>query len=124
MGRADMTLNQKQTETKAKIEQVAKLLGVDPVWTVAVALVESSLGMNQKSPTGCRGVFQISSVAMKDLLSEMEKQDDDMIDICCGVLFLRLLLQRHKTIEAATAKFCDPNDRDFYINRVLDAMRG
>jgi membrane-bound lytic murein transglycosylase MltF len=115
-------MNDKQLETAIKIERVAKALGVNPAWAAAVAMTESSLGLNQKSPTGCRGVFQMSAIAMKDLLLEMEKQDDDLIDIACGVAFLHLLFKRHKTIEAATAKFCDPKDRGFYIDRVKKYM--
>lgn len=117
-----MELNQKQIETKDKIIPFAKLFGLDPNWVVSIALVESSLGLKQKSPTGCKGVFQMSSVAMKDLTNEMLKVDDDLIDIACGCAFLYLLLKRHKTIEKATAKFCDPKDRDFYIERVKTYM--
>lgn len=117
-----MNLNAKQRETKARIEVVAGIIGVDPRWAVAVAFVESSLGLKQKSPTGCRGVFQMSSVAMKDLWLEMEKADDDMVDICCGLLFLRLLYKRHKSMIAATERFCDPDDKDFYVKRVFDTM--
>jgi membrane-bound lytic murein transglycosylase MltF len=117
-----MELNQKQIETKERIIKIAKAMGLDPVWALAIAMTESSLGLKQKSPTGCRGVFQMSSIAMKDLLQEMEKSDDDTIDIACGLSFLRLLLKRHKTIEAATAKFCDPNDRDFYVDKVISYM--
>ena len=118
-----MNLLTKQIETRDKIIKVAKVFGIDPSWAVSVAMVESSLGIFQKSPTGCRGVFQMSSIAMKDLLQEMEKADDETIDIACGLAFLHLLLKRHKTIEAATAKFCDPKDRDFYVNRVLEYMK-
>jgi len=109
----------KQIETKRKIQELAKVLGVNPGWACAIAEVESSYGLHQKSPTGCRGVFQMSSIAMKDLLYEMEKVDDDLIDICCGLLFLRLLLKRHGTIEAATAKYCDPKDKYFYVLKVM-----
>lgn len=115
-------MNAKQLEVKTKIEQMAAILGVDPEWAVAIAFVESSLGLHQKSPTGCRGVFQMSTIAMKDLWLEMEKADDEMVDICCGLLFLRLLLRRHKTIKEATSRFCDPKDRGFYVNRVLAKM--
>ena len=115
----EMILNKRQTDTAEKIKAVSSILGIDPKWAVAVGMVESSLGENQKSPTGCRGVFQMSTIAMKDLLQEMEKRDDDMIDICCGILFLRLLLLRHGSIAAATGKFCDPADRSFYVDRVL-----
>jgi hypothetical protein len=117
-----MNLLPRQTETMEKIRAVATALGVDPLWAIAVAMTESSLGEHQVSPTGCKGVFQMSSIAMKDLLQEMEKADDDMIDIACGVTFLRLLLKRHGTIEAATAKYCDPNDRSFYVSRVINYM--
>ena len=117
-----MKLTEKQRDTQSKIWEVCNLFDVDPSWAVAVAMVESSLGLNQKSPTGCRGVFQMSSIAMKDLLYDMEKTDDDMIDIACGVLFLRLLYRRHGSIETATERYCDPNDRDFYVGRVMDYM--
>ena len=122
-----MNLLDRQRECAAKIERVAGAMGVDPAWCKAVAMVESSLGAHQKSPTGCRGVFQMSKIAMTDLLIEMEKADDDLIDIACGIAFLHLLLRRHKTVEAATAKFCDPNDRGFYVDKVkkyMEVFRG
>lgn len=65
----------------------------------------------------------MSSIAMKDLLIEMEKADDDIIDIACGLAFLHLLLKRHKSFDNATAHFCDPNDKWFYIERMRDFMR-
>ena len=117
-----MNLLPRQAETMTKIRKVAEAMGVNPAWAVSVAMTESSLGEHQKSPTGCRGVFQMSGIAMKDLLQEMEKADDDLIDIACGLAFLHLLLKRHKTIEAATAKFCDPADRGFYVDRVKGYM--
>ena len=122
-----MNLTSKQQETIHTIYRVAPLLGIDPAWAAAVAMTESSLGMNQISPTGCKGVFQMSMMAMKDLWQEMQLSDDDLIDICCGMLFLRLLLKRFKTVEEATGHFCDPKDRDFYIDRVktyMDIFKG
>lgn len=115
-------LTVKQLETKEKVVEMAKFFGIDPNWAVAVAMTESSLGMQQKSPTGCRGVFQMSSIAMKDLLQEMPKVDDDKIDIACGVAFLSLLLKRFGSIEEATLRFCDPKDRGFYLDRVKEYM--
>lgn len=115
-------MNKKQLETKAKIELFAQLLGIDPKWAVAVAMVESSLGLKQKSGTGCLGVFQMSTIAMKDLLLEMTKIDDDIIDIACGLLFLRLLLKRWGSMEEATNHFCDPADRGFYLKKVQILM--
>ena len=113
-----MDLNKKQQETKEKIEQLAEIFGIDPNWALGIAMVESSLGLHQKSPTGCRGVFQMSGIAMKDLLYSMEAIDDDLIDIACGISFLWLLLKRWGTEEKATAHYCDPNDLDFYLDRV------
>jgi len=115
-------LSEKQIETKIKIEFFAKLFGVDPAWASSVAMVESALGIAQKSPTGCLGVFQMSSIAMKDLLWSMEQIDDDMVDIVCGIAFLRLLKKRWKTMEAATNHYCDPSDRHFYLDRVKRYM--
>lgn len=118
-----MILNEEQSDNKFLISLYAPSLGVDVSWALAIAMTESSLGINQKSPTGCRGVFQLSSIAMKDLLQEMEKNDDDLIDILCGLLFLRLLLKRWKTIEDATLHFCDPADSHFYLDRVKKYMK-
>ena len=116
-------LKQKQAETKAKVELFAKLFDIDPKWAVAVAMTESSLGLKQKSPTGCRGVFQMSTIAMKDLLIEMAKSDDDLADIACGVAFLHLLMNRWGNKKDATMHFCDPADRDFYWKRVQKYMK-
>jgi len=118
-----MKLNQRQLETKEKIIKVAEAIGLNPSWALAIAMTESSLGEKQKSPTGCRGVFQMSSIAMKDLLIEMEKADDDIIDIACGLAFLHLLLKRHKSFDNATAHFCDPNDKWFYVERMKKFMK-
>ena len=117
-----MNLSDKQVDIKAKIAGIAPYFGLPPLWPIAVAMTESSLGLNQKSPTGCLGVFQMSSIAMRDLHQEMAKHDDDLIDIACGVAFLYLLKRRWRTIDAATARYCDPNDRDFYIKRVKEYM--
>ncbi len=115
-----MNLSQKQLETKSKIDTLASLLGLPPSWPSAIAMVESSLGLNQESPTGCVGVFQLSSIAMRDLRLEMKKHDDEWIDILCGMAFLYLLYKRFGgDIVKATEHFCDPNDRDFYVNRML-----
>lgn len=118
-----INLNSEQIENKKLIEQMADFFKIDPAWVLAVALTESSLGLNQKSPTGCRGIFQMSKVAMLDLLMEMEDDNDDKIDVACGCAFLFLLLKRWKSIEAATLHFCDPKDRDFYLKRVLEYMK-
>jgi len=117
-------MEQKQIETKTKIELLAGLFGLDPKWAVAVAMTESSLGLHQLSPTGCKGIFQMSTIAMKDLLLTMQQNDDDLVDIMCGLAFLRLLLRRHGSIEQATKHFCDPQDRGFYWDRVRYYMKG
>jgi len=118
-----LQLNKKQQEIKEKVELFASILDIDPYWAVAVAMTESSLGLQQQSPTGCKGVFQMSSIAMKDLLEEMAKVNDDSVDIACGTAFLKVLLKRWKSIDKATLHFCAPKDRDFYLNRVRKYMR-
>jgi hypothetical protein len=118
-----MNLTTRQIECRDKIKRIAIAMGVDPAWAISIAMVESSLGEAQVSPTGCRGVFQMSSVAMKDLLQEMEKQDDDIADIGCGLAFLNLLRNRHGSIEKATEAFCAPKDRGFYVPKVLGYMK-
>ena len=118
-----MNLNAKQLDIKAKIERIADAMGVDRNWALGIAMTESSLGLYQKSPTGCRGVFQMSSIAMKDLLLEMENINGDEIDIACGLAFLLLLRKRWGSIEEATSRFCDPNDRHFYIDRAMKFKR-
>ncbi|MBU2346540.1 MAG: hypothetical protein KJ888_20310 [Gammaproteobacteria bacterium] len=118
-----MHLIPKQSRTKEVIEKLAPFFDLDPLWATAIAMEESSLGINQLSSTGCKGIFQMSSIAMKDLLQEMEKSDDDIIDIASGLAFLHLLLKRHKTIEQATDHFCDPADRPFYFAHVSAYMK-
>lgn len=113
-----MDLNNKQSVVKDRITLLSVVMGLDPKLTVAIAMTESSLGLNQKSPTGCKGVFQMSSIAMKDLLQEMVKVDDEIIDIACGLAFIHLLVRRWKTTEEVVAHFCDPKDFDFYLERV------
>lgn len=116
-------LSREQQANKDLIEKVSALVAIDPRWAVSIALTESSLGLKQKSPTGCKGVFQMSRIAMMDMLQMMEANDEDSIDILCGVAFLSLLLKRHKSIETATSHYCDPKDRDFYWNRVKSYMQ-
>ena len=89
-----MELTAEQKKTKCLIEKVWSAIGMYSPWPVAVAMTESSLGVNQKSPTGAKGVFQMTSIAMKDLLLEMENKNDDVVDILCGTAFLYLLLKR------------------------------
>jgi len=118
-----MNLTTKQLAVKDVIEKISIAAGIDPFWSISIAMVESSLGALQKSSTGCVGVFQMSSIAMKDLLQSMSGLEDDTVDILCGIAFLHLLLKRHKTLEAATLKYCDPKDRSFYLNSVQTYMK-
>lgn len=113
-----MRLSPEQQAVKARIEAGAALFGLDPDWCLAVAMTESSLGLYQRSKTGCVGVFQMSSIAMKDLLRSMAERDDEAIDIAVGLSFLALLVRRWKTPEEATRHFCDPKDLAFYPDRV------
>jgi len=118
-----INLSEKQRDVKSKIDKIAPMLGLDPIWATSIAMIESSLGVHQLSKTGCKGVFQMSTIAMKDLLKDMENIDDDLIDIICGLLFLRLLLNRWKDTKKATEHFCDPAEKKSYLQRVTNCMR-
>lgn len=117
-----MNFTEKQKDIILKIKGLTGLVIMDHKLPCSLALVESSLGLKQKSPTGCKGVFNMSSIAMKDILIEMEKIDDDWNDILCGIAFIRVLLKRHKSLDEIIAKFCDPKDRHFYVDRVKGHM--
>ena len=116
-------MTERQNHFKDEIIRLSGALDIDPAWAVAIADQESSLGESQRSPTGAVGVFQMTRIAMIDLLQQMERKDDDLVDICCGILFLRLLLQRWDSIETATAHYCDPNDRHFYVPAIMRKIR-
>ena len=116
-------MTRQQLGTKERIERFSPLFGLDPKWAVAVAMTESSLGEHLVSPTGCSGVFQMSQIAMKDLLQEMrEPGRGDLIGVLCGLAYLKILLDRFGSIDQATLHFCSPADRDFYWGRVKEYM--
>lgn len=116
-------MTDRQNHIKDEIIRIATALGVDEALPIAIAEQESSLGEDQISPTGCRGVFQMSKIAMMDLLQCMEAKDDDLIDICCGILYLRLLLRRWGTIEEATRHYCDPDVLETYVPAIMKKIR-
>ena len=64
----------------------------------------------------------MSMVAMKDLWILMQNEDDDFADIMCGILYMRLLLKRWKSIEQATIHYCDPTVRVEYLEKVKRYM--
>lgn len=113
-----------QEEVKETIYKIAKLVGVDPAIALAVSEVESSHGTHLRSPTGAKGVFQMTSIAMQDLLQVMATPGKEIIGICCGVCFLKLLKDRHKDETQALRKYCDPNDRHWYPAKVLRLAEG
>jgi membrane-bound lytic murein transglycosylase MltF len=118
-----MNLSQQQLKIKSLIEQVTLSIGDNPILSVAVALVESSLGLQLKSPTGAKGVFQLTSIAMKDLHQEMDKKGNEVIGVLCGLAFIHLLIKRHKTVEEVIHHYCDPKDYDFYIQQIKAYMK-
>ena len=115
-----MKLSEKQKSIKSLIEQAAALAVIDPAWACAVAMTESSLGGNQVSHTGARGVFQNTRISMLDLLMKMGDKTNvgDKIGILAGVSFLALLLSRWGSEDEAIRHFCDPKDVMFYLPRV------
>jgi hypothetical protein len=120
MGINEMALTFRQKDTRDKIFKVASAVGVDPEWALAIAKIESNWGEAQLSPTGAKGVFQLTTIALKDLLQAMERKDDDIGDILCGIAFLHLLYKRWGNIHDATEHFCDPKDRGFYTPKMWD----
>ena len=118
-----MNLEPKQVETRNEIKKFAGIFKVDESIATSIATVESSLGLHLLSPTGCRGVFQMSMIAMKDLWLSMCDEGDEVVGIVCGILFIRLLKKRWGSDKEAISHFCDPKDRDFYIARVLGLMQ-
>lgn len=108
-----------EDDVKKMIFKVCKAVGVDPAVAMAISEIESQHGMYRQSPTGARGVFQMTSIAMKDLLIEMAEPDRQALGICCGVAFIRLLMTRHEDELTAISKYCDPDDREWYPEKVL-----
>jgi len=108
--------------TENKIKLFSAIFSLDPVLSLSVAHVESSMGKNQLSPTGAKGVFQMTTIAMKDLLNEMEKHDDDLIDISAGCAFLRTLKRRWGMPENIVKHYCDPKEQEKYWKKVQIAM--
>ena len=117
-----MNLLVKQIAVKDKITAVAKVIGLDPALAAAVALTESSLGEQKLSPTGCRGAFGMSHIAMEELYRLMKDSNEDWYGILCGIAFLLAMLHQWKTVDDALAHYCDPKDRDFYVGRVKGYM--
>lgn len=111
----------KPISIKDKIKAISEIVGLDPAWVLAIAEVESSMGVNQLSPTGARGVFQMTSIAMAELLRIMVRKDDEWADILCGIAYLNALKNQWGSEDSATIKFCNPKDRDFYLSRVRKA---
>ena len=105
-----------------KIREVCELIGFPVSLALAIAEVESAMGKYQLSPTGARGVFQMTSIAMKDLLLEMERHDDEWVDILCGLAFLHVLKRRWKEPEAIVKRYCDPAEKDAYWEKVVAKM--
>lgn len=114
-------MDDKPNTIKDKIIEASKLVGLNPSWTLAIAEVESSMGANQLSPTGAKGVFQMTSIAMAELLRIMVRKDDEWVDIFCGIVYLNHLKKQWGSESLATIHYCDPKVRDEYLNKVQKA---
>jgi len=108
-----------QGEVKEAIFKIAKIVGVDPGIALAVSHIESRHGVHLKSKTGALGVFQMTSIAVRDLHHSMATPGHEIIGICAGICFLSLLMKRHEDLRKALDKYCDPNDREWYADRVI-----
>lgn len=107
------------TEREQIIRKVCLAVGFPEPLAVAVAQVESAMGRYQKSPTGARGVFQLTSIAFKDMMESLTSTErHERTDILCGVAFLCLLQDRWEGIEAIVSHFCDPAEKEAYWKKV------
>lgn len=113
-------MTEQQEKIALKVVEIANFFGIDPAWLLALCETESSMGINNLSPTGAKGPFGMTSIAMKDLHQEMVRKP--LIGIACGAAFASVLYDRWETIPRATEHFCNPADRAFYGNRVAAAM--
>ncbi len=110
------------TSRKEKIIAISKIIGLNPAWSLAIAEIESSMGVNQLSPSGAKGVYQLTNIAFKDLRQDMERKNDDTIDILCGLAFLYLLKRRWGSEIEATLHYCDPAVKTDYLEKMQKAM--
>lgn len=109
-----------QEEVKKATFEIARIVKVDPAICLAISEIESTHGLHLKSPTGALGIFQMTTIAMKDLHMSMVTPGLEINGILAGVGFWNVLKTRHKDDEKAVAKYCDPKDRDWYIKKTLD----
>jgi len=89
---------------------------------VAICDVESAMGKYILSPTGARGAFQLTSIAMRDMLQAMGERRYERTAILCGIAFLCLLQDRWQPADVIVKHYCDPAERDAYWAKVQAKM--
>jgi hypothetical protein len=120
-----MSLTQKQTEIFNLCKDHAIWLGIDPSWALAIADQESTFGLNLISPTGARGIYQDTTIAMKDILEFIGHDNEAAYkaSIAVGQSELLVLLTRWHDIEIATSHYCDPKVKAQYVASVMSKIK-
>lgn len=101
-----------------KIRAICKIVEFPEDLAVAIAKVESAMGKYILSPTGAKGIFQLTSIAMKDMLQVMAEHKYERTAILCGIGFLCLLQDRWMDAQEIVFHFCDPAEKDAYWKKI------
>lgn len=96
----------KETDEKSKIKnkiiKEARSQGIDPALALGLAEQESSFNPKAKSRTGARGIYQMTSVACKEVgIPFDDKLYDPDYNIKYGLKYLKWCLNHTKTVEEA-----------------------
>lgn len=106
-----------------KIRAICEIMGFSGDLAVAVATVESAMGKYIISPTNARGLFQLTSIALKDMLQAMGLERHERVAMLCGIAFLCLLQDRWgddpRTI---VGHYADPAEKEAYWKKIQKAL--
>lgn len=94
-----------------KVRVAAQQAGIDPHMAASVANKESGFNTEAKSPTGVKGVMQVSGIAAKDLgYNPQDVRNNPDLNIMAGVQYLA----KH-----GLEKYPDPAVKNSYVKDVL-----
>ena len=94
-----------------KVRVAAQQAGIDPHMAASVANKESGFDVEAKSPTGVKGVMQVSGIAAKDLgYDPKDVRNNPDLNIMAGVQYLA----KH-----GLEKYPDPAVKNSYVKDVL-----
>lgn len=108
--------------TEEKIRAICEIIEFPADGAVAIAQVESAMGKYLLSRTGARGIFQLTSIAMRDMLEAMARPKHERTGILCGLAFLCLLQDRWTDLDTIVRHYCDPDEKEAYLAKVHEFM--